>query len=91
MAHVRYNLEQRLFIYDYVKTNSYKLCRRKFCCKFPGTTCPSGDTVSKLVKKVQTRGILIDRNPLKRNCVLTEGKLDDISHRLDNLWIMKKE
>jgi hypothetical protein len=27
MAHVRYNLEQRLFIYDYyVKTDSYKSC-----------------------------------------------------------------
>jgi hypothetical protein len=36
MARVRYNLEQRVFIYDcYVKTNSYKSCRRKCRHKFP--------------------------------------------------------
>jgi hypothetical protein len=76
MACVRYNLEQRVFIYDcYVKTNSYKSCRRKFRRKFPDTTCPSGDTISKLVKKVQTQGILIDRKPLKINRVLTEESL----------------
>jgi hypothetical protein len=85
MARARYNLEQRVFIYDcYVKTNSYKSCRRKFRRKFPGTTCPSGDTISKLVKKVRTHGILIDRKLLKRNRVLTEEKLDSIGHRLEN-------
>jgi hypothetical protein len=42
MARLRYNSE-RVFIYDYVKTNSYKSCRRKFCRKFPDTTCLSGD------------------------------------------------
>jgi hypothetical protein len=71
MARVRCNLEQRVFIYDcYVKRDSYKSCRRKFHCKFPDT-CPSGDTISKLVKKVWTSGILIDRKPLnviKRTC-----------------------
>jgi hypothetical protein len=41
------------------------------------------DTISKLAKKVQTHGILIDRKPLKRNRVLTEETLD-ISHRLEN-------
>jgi hypothetical protein len=45
--------------------------------------CPSGDTISKLVKKFRTHGILIDRKPLKRSHVLTEEKLDDISHRLE--------
>jgi hypothetical protein len=29
------------------------------------TTCPSGDSISKLVKKVRTHGILFDRKPLK--------------------------
>jgi hypothetical protein len=33
-----------------------------------------------LVKKVRTNGILIDRKPLKRNHVLMEDKLDDISY-----------
>jgi hypothetical protein len=85
MGRVRYNLEQRVFIYDfYVKTNSYKSCRRKFHRKFPETTCLSGDTVSKLVKKVRIHGILIDRKPLKRSSVLTEEKLDDICDRLEN-------
>jgi hypothetical protein len=59
------------------KKNLYKSCRRKL----PDTTCPSGDTISKLGEKVRTHGILIDRKPLKRNNVLTEEKLD-ISHRL---------
>jgi hypothetical protein len=36
------------------------------------------------VKKVRTHDILIDTKPLKRNCVLTEEKLDDIGHRLKN-------
>jgi hypothetical protein len=36
------------------------------------------------VKKVQTNRILTDREPLKRNCVLTEEKLDDIGHQLEN-------
>jgi hypothetical protein len=85
MAHVRYNLEQKVFIYDcYVKTYSFKSCRRKFRRKFPDATCPYGDTSSKLVKKVRCHGILIDRKPLKINRVLTEEKLNDIGHRLEN-------
>jgi hypothetical protein len=75
MARARYKLEQRVFIYDYVKKKkSYKSCRRKFRRKFTDITCPSGDIISKLVKKVRTHGILIDRKPLKRNRVLTRGK-----------------
>jgi hypothetical protein len=81
MAHVRYNLEQGILIYDcYVKNNSYKSCRRKCRRKFPDTTCPSGDTISNLVKKFRTHGILIDRKPLQRDRVLTEEKIDDIDH-----------
>jgi hypothetical protein len=86
MARVRYNLEQRVFIYDcYVKTNSYKLCRRKFRRKFLETTYPSEDTISKLDKKVRTHSILIDRKPFifVRIKLLLFLKL--------NPWIMKKE
>jgi hypothetical protein len=36
------------------------------------------------VKKVRTHSILIERKPLKRNCILTEEKLGDIGHRLEN-------
>jgi hypothetical protein len=42
------------------------------------TTCPSGYTISTLVKKDRTNSILIDRMPLKRNRVLTEEKLDEM-------------
>jgi hypothetical protein len=52
-----------------VKTNSYKSCRRKFRGKFPDPTCPSGNTISKLVKKVKKHSILIERKPLKRNSI----------------------
>jgi hypothetical protein len=55
----------------------HKSCRRKYHHKFPNTTCPSADTISKLVKRVWTNSILIDRKPLKINCVLSEEKLDD--------------
>jgi hypothetical protein len=41
-------------------------------------------TISKFVKKVRTHSMLIGRKPLKRNRVLTEEKLDDIDHQLEN-------
>jgi hypothetical protein len=85
MTRVRYNLEPRVFICDCYarKKGSYKSFRRKFHNKFPDTTCPSGDIICKLMKKILTHSILIDRTPLKRN-VLTEEKLDNIGHRLEN-------
>jgi hypothetical protein len=58
-----------------VKTNPYKSCRSKFRRKYPDATCPSGDTISKLVKKVRTHGVLIGRELLKGNGVLTEENL----------------
>jgi hypothetical protein len=64
--------------------NSYKSWRRKFQLKFPDTTCRFADTVSKLVKKVRTHSILIDRRPLKINRVLAEEKLDDVGRHIDN-------
>jgi hypothetical protein len=36
------------------------------------------------VKKVRSHGILIDTEPLKRNRVLSEEKLNDNGHRLEN-------
>jgi hypothetical protein len=65
------------------KKNSYKSCRRKFRRKFP-EAYPSGDTVSKLVKKARTHCILLDRKPLKIDHILTEENLDDIGHRLED-------
>jgi hypothetical protein len=60
-----------------VKTNSYKSCRTPAAGEH--FTCPSRDTISKLVMKVQTQSKV-----LKINHVLTEIKLDDIGHRLEN-------
>jgi hypothetical protein len=52
MARVRHNLEQRVFIHDcYAKKKLIQIMQ--------DTTCPSGDTISKLVSKVRTHGILI--------------------------------
>jgi hypothetical protein len=53
-----------------------------FLRKFP-FSFPSGDTISKLLRKVRTNGILIDKKPLQRNRVLTEENLDKIGHRLE--------
>jgi hypothetical protein len=84
MARVRYNLEQRVFIYDcYVEIKTHtNHGGENFTLNFL-TTCLSGDTISKLVKKVRTNIILLDRELLKRNRVLTEEK-PDISHRSEN-------
>jgi hypothetical protein len=43
----------------------------------------SGDTGSKLRKKVQTDSILIEK-AVKKKSFLIEEKLDDIGHRLEN-------
>jgi hypothetical protein len=67
-----------------MKESSFKLRRRKYRLKFPNTTCPFEHIISKLVKKVGTRGILIGRKPLEGKNVLTEDKLDDLSRRLEN-------
>jgi hypothetical protein len=64
--------------------NSYKSCRKKFRHRSPETICPPGATISKLVKKVRTRGILIHRKPLKIYRVGTQEELEDICHRLKN-------
>jgi hypothetical protein len=56
MARVRYNLDQRVFVYDcYVKKKKTHTnpAGENFNRKFPDTTHPSGDTISKLVKKVK--------------------------------------
>jgi hypothetical protein len=58
MVRVRYNLEQRIFIYVCYEKKSY---RRKYHLRFPDT-CPPIHIISKLVKKVGTHCILIDRN-----------------------------
>jgi hypothetical protein len=48
------------------------------------------------MKTVQTHDILIVRKPVKRGCVLTEEKLDDISYQVENspgkfLWQLAQE
>jgi hypothetical protein len=83
MTRVRYSLEQRVVIYDfYVKRKQTNHEGENFILNL--NLDLSGDIISKLVKKVRTHGILINRTPLKRNRVLTEEKLGDIVRRLEN-------
>jgi hypothetical protein len=42
------------------------------------------NTVSKLVKKVQTNRNLTDRKLLKKKLCFIEEELDDVGHRLEN-------
>jgi hypothetical protein len=51
-------------IVKFKKKKTHTNCAREFQSKLPDTTCPSGDKISKLVKKVGTNSILIDRKPL---------------------------
>jgi hypothetical protein len=79
---VRYHLEQRVFIYDaYVKTHT-NYAGENFAVHF--LTCPSGDTYNFQITEVRTHGISTDRTTLKIIRVLTEEKLDIISHWFEN-------
>jgi hypothetical protein len=80
MARVGCNLEQRVFIYDcYEKKKTHtNRAGEHFTVNFPTQHIHLEIQFSKLVKKVQTHVILIDRKPLRRNHVSTEEKLDDI-------------
>jgi hypothetical protein len=65
-----------------VKTNRFKK-GRKFRRKL-SETCPSGETLSRLVKKVWTHGILLDRRPLKGKRAVTDEELDYIGNQIEN-------
>jgi hypothetical protein len=79
---VRYISEQRSFLYDsYVNYGSAGKCRREFRRKFRDERVPSRKTIHKLVNKLRTTGLLIDKKQKYKCRVLTEEKLDDIGAR----------
>jgi hypothetical protein len=81
---VRYNLEQRVFLYDiYVKYGSAGKCRRKFRRKFRDESVPSRQTIHNMVNQLRTTELLIDKKQKHKRRVLTEQKLDDIGNRLE--------
>ncbi|XP_069683629.1 uncharacterized protein [Periplaneta americana] len=86
MVWIRYTLQQRLFLYDcYVKRSSVRVCRRKFCRKFPGERIPSRTAVHKLINKVRVTGSLLDKKTgSPKLYVLTEEKLDEIGALIEN-------
>jgi hypothetical protein len=67
----------------YEKT-SYKSCRRKFCLKFPYTTCPSGETLSKLSKESSNPQHFNWQKAIKRVLCFNWGNLDDTCRHLEN-------
>jgi hypothetical protein len=59
---VRYAVEKRVFVYDvYLKYGSARKRWRKFGRKFPNETVPSRETNKKLVNKLTSMGLLIDK------------------------------
>jgi hypothetical protein len=73
-----------MFLYDsYVKKKSYKLCKRRFCHRYPGVRIPASSTILRLVKKVCSIGSFLDKKYTRQNAVLTEEMLDKIGARLE--------
>jgi hypothetical protein len=82
---VKYTLEQRIFLYDsYVKKKSYKSCKRRFHCRYPGVRIPASSTILRLEKKVRSTGSFLDKKYTRQNAVLTEEMLDKIGARLEH-------
>jgi hypothetical protein len=70
---VRYTFEQRVFLCDtYVKYGSAGKCRRKFRPKVRNERVPIRQTIHKLVNKLRTTGLLIDKKRKHKRRVLTE-------------------
>jgi hypothetical protein len=82
---VKYTLEQQIFLYDsYVKKKSYKLCKRRFCRRYPGVHIPASSTILRLVKKVCSTGSFLYKKYTRQTAVLTEETLDKTGARLEH-------
>jgi hypothetical protein len=65
-----------MLLYDCcVKHKPARKCQRKFRRKFPNNQAPRRNTIQKLVKKLQTSGILIDKKTSHRHTILNEETL----------------
>jgi hypothetical protein len=80
---MKYNAEQKLFIYDtFVQRSSWRKCRRKFRGMYPGSTVPYKATICNIVTKLRPTASMLDRRKSRTGHVLTEEKFDDIGTRL---------
>jgi hypothetical protein len=66
----------------YFKYESARKCHRTFQGKFPGEPVLSIQNILYLVNKLKPEGSLLDKQPDKKQTVLTEETLDDIGARL---------
>jgi hypothetical protein len=57
--------------------------REKFIVNFLGTHFQA-QGIHECIKKVRSTGSLLDKNPARKCCVLTEEKLDDIEVSLEH-------
>jgi hypothetical protein len=70
---MKYNVEQKLFIYDtFVQCSSWRKCHRKFCRKYPDSTVPCKATIYNTVTESHSTESVLDRKKL------AEEKLDNI-------------
>jgi hypothetical protein len=82
---VKYTLELQIFLYDsYVKKKSYKSCKRRFRCRYPGVRILASSTILRLVKKVRSTGSFLYKKYTRQNAVLTEKTLDETGARLEH-------
>jgi hypothetical protein len=65
-----------------VECGSARKCRRKFLPKFPGNIAPSITCIQKLINKARSAGSLLDKEPAKKFCALTERNLDETGSSL---------
>jgi hypothetical protein len=67
-----------------MKYGSARKCWRKFCFKFLKITVPSTTDIHELINKGRSTGSLVDKKPVEKCHLLTEGKLDKIGARLEH-------
>jgi hypothetical protein len=85
MSRVRYNLEQRVFIWLLCEKNSYKLCRRKFRRKSSDLTFTVGEiknvihqllngiSIWRYIFQIRAHGILIAKKAVKKKSCFNWG------------------
>lgn len=89
---VKHTLEQWDFMYDtYVIDKSYKSCKRKFCCQYPGVWVQASSTIFELVKKLCSTGYLLYNTP-DRHCTREKhdkirGRLEYLPHKPQHDWL----
>jgi hypothetical protein len=64
---MKYNVEQKLFVYEtFVQCCSWRKCRRTFCRKYSDTLVPCRVMVYNVVTKLRYTGLMLDKNKSQR-------------------------